>query len=50
MSFDESVFLAGINHKTVKGDLFVKGNHGIPPWDQHGKVPGGSPPKRGLTH
>ena len=39
MSFDESMFLAGFNQKTAKEDLFIKGNHGIPPWDQCGKVP-----------
>ena len=38
MSFGESVFPTGFNQKTIKGDLFVKGNHGIPPWDQRGKV------------
>jgi hypothetical protein len=32
MSFGEYVFLAGFNQKTAKGDLFVKGNHEIPPW------------------
>jgi hypothetical protein len=31
MSFGESVFLAGFNQKTAKGDLFVKRNYGIPP-------------------
>ena len=39
MSFGESMFLAGFNQKTVKGDQFVKVNHGIPPQDQRGKVP-----------
>jgi len=39
MSFGESVFPPGFNQKTIKGDLFAKGNHGIPPWDQCGKVP-----------
>ena len=39
MSFGESVFSAGFNQKTVKGDLFVKGNHGIPLQEQRGKVP-----------
>ena len=38
MSFGESVFLVGFNQKTTKEDLFVKGNHGISLWDQHGKV------------
>ena len=38
MSFGESVFLAGFNQKIIKGDLFVKGNHGIPSRDQCGKV------------
>ena len=39
MSFGESVFSAGFNQKTIKGDLFVKGNHGISLRDQRGKVP-----------
>ena len=39
MSFGESVFSAGFNQKTTKEDLFVKGNHGIPPRYQCGKVP-----------
>ena len=39
MSFSESISPAGFNQKTIKGDLFVKGNHGIPPWDEYGKVP-----------
>ena len=39
MSFRESIFLAGFNQKTIKEDLFVKGNHGIPPRNQCGKVP-----------
>ena len=39
MSFGESVFPLGFNQKIVKGDLFVKGNHRIPPRDQCGKVP-----------
>ena len=39
MRFGESAFPAGFNKKTIKGDLFVKGNYGIPSWDQHGKVP-----------
>ena len=38
MSFGEFVFSAGFNQKTIKADLFVKGNHGIPSWDQCGKV------------
>jgi len=33
------VFSAGFNQKTIKGDLFIKGNHEIPSWDQCGKVP-----------
>ena len=32
------MFSAGFNQKTIKGDLFVKGNHVIPPRDQRGKV------------
>ena len=39
MSFGEFVFSAGFNQKTIKGDLFVKGNHGILPRNQRGKVP-----------
>ena len=38
MSFGESVFSAGFIQKTVKGDLFVKGNYGIPPRKQRGKT------------
>ena len=38
MSFRESIFLAGFNQKTTKEDVFVKGNHGIPPRNQCGKV------------
>ena len=38
MSFGESVVLARFNQKTIKGYLFVKGNHGILSWDQRGKV------------
>ena len=39
MSFGEFVLSAGFNQKTTKESLFVKGNHGIPPRDQRGKVP-----------
>jgi hypothetical protein len=39
MSFGEYVFLAGFNQKATKRDLFVKGNYGIPPRNQGGKVP-----------
>ena len=38
MSFDEFMFLAGFNQKTAKEDLFIKGNHRIPPRKQHGKT------------
>jgi len=38
MSFDESVFSAGFIQKTVKGDLFIKGNYVIRPCKHHGKV------------
>ena len=38
MSFGESIFLAGFIQKTTKGDLFVKGNHRIPPRKQRGKT------------
>ena len=38
ISFGESVFSAGFIKKTVKGDLFVKGNNGIPPRKQRGKI------------
>ena len=37
MSFGESMFSAGFIQKTIKGDLFVKGNYGIPPRNRHGK-------------
>ena len=38
MSFGEPVFSAGFIQKTVKGDLFVKGNYGIPPRKQCWKI------------
>jgi hypothetical protein len=38
MSFGESMFLAGFNQKTAKGDQFVKRNYGIPPQELRGKV------------
>ena len=38
MSFGESVFSAGFIQKTVKGDLFVKGNYGISSRKQHEKI------------
>ena len=38
MSFGESMFSAGFIQKTIKGDLFVKGNYGIPPHKQRGKI------------
>ena len=38
MSFGESMFSAGFIQKTVKEDLFVKGNYGIPPRKQCGKI------------
>jgi hypothetical protein len=38
MSFGESMFSAGFIQRTIKGDLFVKGNYGIPPCKQHGKI------------
>ena len=38
MSFGEYVLLVGFNQKTAKEDLFVKGNHGIPPRKQRGKT------------
>jgi hypothetical protein len=38
MSFGESVFSAGFIQKTVKENLIVKGNNGIPPRKQHGKT------------
>ena len=37
MSFGKSLFRAGFNQKTAK-DLFVKGNYGIPPRKQRGKI------------
>ena len=38
MSIGESMFSAGFIQKTIKGDLFVKGNYGIPPRKQRGKI------------
>ena len=38
MSFGESMFSVGFNQKTAKEDLFVKGNHGMPPRNQRGKT------------
>ena len=38
MSFGESVFLAGLIQKTIKGDLFVTGNYEIPPRNRRGKT------------
>ena len=38
MSFGESVFSVGFIQKTVKGDLFVKGNYGIPSCKQREKI------------
>ena len=38
MSFYESVFSVGINHKITKEDLFVKGNYRIPPRNRCGKT------------
>jgi hypothetical protein len=32
MSFGEYVFSAGFNQKTIKEDLFIKGNHVNPRW------------------
>ena len=32
------MFSAGLNQKIAKEDLFVKGNHGIPPHKQRGKT------------
>jgi len=32
------VFSAGLIHKTIKGDLFLEGNYGIPPRKQRGKI------------
>ena len=37
-SFGESVFPVGVNQKTTKEDLIVKGNHGIPPRNQREKT------------
>jgi hypothetical protein len=39
MSFGESVFPAGFNQKTTKGDILVKRNYGLPPRKLRGKVP-----------
>ena len=38
MSFGESVFSAGFIQKSVKGDLFIKGNYGILPRNHRGKT------------
>jgi hypothetical protein len=38
MSFGESMFPAGLNQKTAKGDLFVKGKHSIISWHLRGKT------------
>ena len=38
MSFDESEFSVGFIQKTIKGDLFVKGNYGIPSHNRCGKT------------
>jgi hypothetical protein len=38
MSFGESMFSAGFIQKTIKEDLIVKGNNGIPPRKQCGKT------------
>jgi hypothetical protein len=32
------MFPIGFYQKTTKDDLFVKENHGISSWDQHGKT------------
>ena len=38
MSFGESMFSAGFIQKTVKGDLFIKGNYRIPLCKQRVKI------------
>jgi hypothetical protein len=38
MSFGESVISAGYIQKFIKGDLHVRGNHRIPPWELRGKT------------
>jgi hypothetical protein len=38
MSFGESVFPTGFNQKTIKEDLFIKGNYKIPSLKQRGKT------------
>ena len=38
MSFGESMFSAGFIQKTIKGDLFVKGNYEILSRKQRGKI------------
>jgi hypothetical protein len=38
MSFGESMFPVGFNQKTIKEDLFVKGNYGIPSRKQREKT------------
>ena len=47
MSLGEYVFPAGFNQKTVKEDIFVKENYGIPPWYLCGKTLEGS--RRQIT-
>ena len=38
MSFAESKFSAGFIQKTIKGDIFVKGNYGVSLRKQRGKI------------
>ena len=38
MNFGESMFSAGFIQKTIKGDLVIKGNYGILPRKQCGKI------------
>ena len=38
MSFGGSIFSAGFIQKTIKEDLFIKGNYGIPPRKQRAKI------------
>jgi hypothetical protein len=38
MSFGESMFSAGFIQKTIKEDLIIKGNNGIPLRKQRGKT------------
>ena len=38
MSFGKSMFPIGLNQKTAKEDLIIKGKYGVPPWYLRGKT------------